>query len=305
MRTALVFLCVVAMAGCGVSEAQLDEQSNEVTSDEGELGSTSRTYVVARRDYRRCAWPMCGGYWIHDVNRATVREVYVPGFDFSVSNLINEEDRADVTNAPNFEVVLFGKLGALKGGYRDFVVTSAWRGMPGMQFKEGADTFYSVAEATIQCFAAPCPTMKATKLHTTSSILFHDLSVERAAKPLVDQNWMTARVTDKGALVAGRFVNGAQVGTGVERVLDAAQVFVKLPDMTQSCPRTSLPLCPSPKQNVWVRNTNLCTMPAGCAQPGACAAYVPSCEDGYSLQSWTGGMFACTQYACDPAFLHD
>jgi len=30
-----------------------------------------------------------------------------------------------------------------------------------------------------------------------------------------------------------------------------------------------------------------------------------ACEDGYSLQSWTGGVFACTQYACDPAFLHD
>jgi hypothetical protein len=305
MRTALLFVCVVGLTACGVSEAQLDETSNEVTTDEGELGSSSRTYVVARRDFRRCAAPMCGGFWIHDINRATVREVYVPGFDFSRSNLINDEDRADVTNAPEFEVVLFGKLGALKNGYRDFVVTSAWRGMPGMQFKEGADTFYSVADANVQCVTAPCPTMKATKLHSTSATLFHDISVERAAKPLVDQNWLTARVTDKGALVAGRFVNASQFGAGVERILDAAQVFVKLPDMTQSCPRPSLPLCPGSKQNVWVRDTNLCTMPAGCAAPGACAAFVPSCEDGYSLQSWTGGVFACTQYACDPAFLHD
>ena len=305
MRTAFLILSLAAVAGCGVNEALFDEQASDVASEGGELGSSSRTYVVARRDARRCASPMCGGYFIHDVNRATLREVYVPGYDFSQSNLTTEEERARVTNAPDFEVVLFGKLGALRNGYRDFVVTAAWRGMPGVRFQDGVDTFYSVQGVSIQCFTAPCATMKATKLHTTSSVLFHDVSVERAAKPRVDRDWMTSRVTDGGALVAGRLRDGAQVGAGVERVLDATQVFVKLPDSKGACPRPSLPLCPSPKVNVWQRDTNLCTMPAGCTVPGMCAAFIPTCDDGYSLQSWTGGPFACPQYACDPAFLRN
>ncbi|MBL8914434.1 MAG: hypothetical protein JNM17_27255 [Archangium sp.] len=302
MRTTLLIAALV-MGGCGVSEAQLDETAGDVTSEEGELGTSSRTYVVARRDYRKCAFPMCSGWFIHDVNRAELREVYVPRFDFSASNLHTDEQQQLVKSAPDNEVVLYGKLGVLKNGYRDFMVTTAWRGMPGVKFTEGSDTFFRVAQVNIQCFAAPCATMQTTRLHSTSKTYFHDLSVERASMPNVDQNWMTFRITDKDALVAGKFVDGAQVGAGREKVLDAAQVFVKLPDMTQSCGRTSAPLCSPSKVNTFVRDENRCVMPAGCVTPGACAAVVPACAEGYSLVSWTGGSRACTQHVCDPSWL--
>jgi hypothetical protein len=121
--------------------------------------------------------------------------------------------------------------------------------------------------------------------------------------PLVDQNWLTFRITDKDALVAGKFVDGAQVGAGREKVLQASQVFVKLPDMTQSCPKMPAPFCSGTKVNAWVRDHNRCTVPGACVQPGVCAQYVPSCAPGYSLTSWTGGARACTQYACDPDWL--
>lgn len=302
MRTTLLITALL-VAGCGVAEAQLDETAGDVTTEEGELGTSTRTYVVARRDYRKCAFPMCSGWFIHDVNRAELREVYVPRFDFSASNLVTEEQQELVKGAPANEVVLYGKLGALKNGYRDFVVTSAWRGMPGVTFTEGSDTFFRVAQVNIQCFAAPCATMQATKLHTTSKTLFHDLSVERASMPNVDQNFMTFRITDKDALVAGKFVDGAQVGVGREKVLDAAQVFVKLPVSTQACARPSAPLCSPSKVNTFARDENRCVMPAGCVTPGACAAVVPACAEGYSLVSWTGGNRACTQHVCDPSWL--
>jgi hypothetical protein len=309
MRTTLLLAvgAVAVFSACGVTEAQLDE-GGEVTSEEGELGTTTRSYVVFRRDFRRCASPMCGGWWVHDVNRASLKEVYVPGFDFSASNLKGLPEQQElVTSAGAFEVVLYGKLGALKNGYRDFVVTTAWRGMPGVSFTEfapsGNDSFFRVEGVNLQCFAAPCPSLQATRLHSTSKTLFHDLSVERAAKPYVDQNWLTFRVTDKDALVAGTFADGAQVGAGREKVLQASQIFVKLPDRTSSCARPSLPLCPSPKVNTWVRDENRCTMLGPCTTPGACAAFVPTCADGYSLVSWTGGPHACQQYACDPTFL--
>jgi hypothetical protein len=121
--------------------------------------------------------------------------------------------------------------------------------------------------------------------------------------PLVDQNWLTFRVTDKDALVAGKFVDGAVINGQQEKVLSASQVFLKIPDMTQSCGRPAIAMCPAGSRNVWTRDQNRCSVPAGCATSGACAAFVPACADGYSLISWTGGPFACPQYACDPSFL--
>lgn len=306
MRTTPL-LTALLLAGCGVSEASLDDVGDDTAAAQGELGTSTRSYVVLRHDQRRCVSPMCGGYWAHDVNRASVKEQYVSGLDFSQSNLAMPEDQADVTGAADFEVVLWGKLGPLESRFntRPFLVTSAWRGMPGVKFTEPADTFYRVEGAAIQCIAAPCPTLRASKLHTTAKILHHDLDVSRASRPLVDQDWLTFRTIAKDALVAGRFVDGALIGASREKVLAASQVFVHLPDMTQSCPRPALARCPAGQVNLWTRNENRCLMPSGCGGGGVCAASVPACADGYSLVSWSGGPFGCSQFACDPAFLND
>ncbi|MGV3624953.1 MAG: DUF6748 domain-containing protein [Archangium sp.] len=304
MRTILL-VGAVFFAACGVSEAELNE-SNDVTAEEaGELGTSTRSYVTFRYDlYRRCAWPRCGGIFVRDVNRATVREEYVLGWDFSQSNL-SEEVQADVASAAGGELIVYGKLGRTQSnGFRSFIVTSVWRGMPGVTVGAN-DTFYSVGEKNIRCITAPCPTLEATKLHTTQKTLFSNVDVSPAAKPLVDTNWLTNRVINDGAIVAGNFVNGQQVGTGIEKNLAASQVFIKLPDMTRSCGRPFIPTCPAGQTVIWARDANRCMMPAGCGGGGACTAQVPTCEDGYELMSWTGGRFACTQYACDPTFMID
>ena len=303
MRTTL--LLAVLLAGCGVSNAELNDVGDDLSAAQGELGSSVRSYVVLRRDTRRCVSPMCGGYWAHDVNRATVTEQYINALDFSRSDLLMPEDRDDVTSAADFEVVLYGKLGPAESQFhtRPFIVTSAWRGMPGVKFTEPAEALYRVENFNVQCITAPCPSLRASKLHSTGKLLFHDLDVARAAMPLVDQNWLTFRVTERDALVAGRFVDGAQVGVGREKVLEASQVFLHLPDMTQSCPRFALAKCPAGKVNIFARNQDRCVVPAGCGGGGACRMMVPVCAEGYSLISWTGGVFGCTQYACDPTFI--
>ena len=304
MRT-LLSLTVLLLTACGVSQAELNDPGSELGSDEGELSASSRSYVVLRHDtMRRCPWPRCGGVFVHDVNRASVRETYVYGLDFSTSTL-TEEQQVQVMSAGASEMVLHGKLGPVEtNGFRRFQVTTAWRGMPGVKFTT-ADSFYRVAPASIQCLVAPCPSLRATKLNSTSTTLHHDLDVGRASMTAVDQNWLTFRVTDKDALVAGRFVEGATVNGTKEQVLDASQVFLKIPDMTQSCGRPAIARCPDGKVNLWTRDENRCTRPAGWGGGGACAAVVPACAEGYTLMSWTGGPFGCTQYACDPAFLFE
>lgn len=304
MRTTL--LMALLFVGCGVSEAELNDQGEELSEDQGELGTSTRSYVVLRRDFRRCAAPLCGGWWAHDVNRSTLTERYVSALDFSKSNLNGlPEHQDDVTGAASFEVVLYGKLGPAESRFntRQFIVTSAWRGMPGVTFSEPTDSFFRLQNADIQCFAAPCASLRATRLHSTAKFLHHDLDVTRASVPLLDQDWLSNRAINDDALVAGRFVDGAVVGVGQEKILEASQVFVHLPDMTQSCPRYALAQCPEGQTNVFTRNVNRCLVPAGCGVAGVCRFATPTCTEGYSLVSWPGGAYSCTRHACDPTFI--
>lgn len=299
MRTILT-VAAVLFAACGVTEAEVGG-FDEAAAADGELGSSTRSYVVYRHDPRKCEAPRCQGYFIHDINRATVKEEYVTGFEFV--DLL-EEHQSDAIGA-DYSAVLYGKLGPKDAkGYRKFIVTTAWRGMPGATWSN-SDTFFSVTGLNIQCITAPCPSLQATKLHTTTKTNVNDLDLELALKTRVDGNWLANRVVNGGALVVGIVADGAPVGVGVEKVLLASQVFVKLPDQTKSCPRISAPFCASNKLPVWTRDADRCQVSAGCATAGACTANVPTCDEFYDLVSWTGGPFACTQYACEPSFLHD
>lgn len=300
MRSILVSLAVIS-AGCGVSEVEVDDTSAAEASAEetGELSTRTSSYVVFRHDLRRCLSPVCGGYWVSDLNRKTLREEYVSGFDFSGSGL-TEETQAKALAAGEGEVVLRGKLGPTESRFntRAFLVLEAFRGMPGVR-AAATDSFYRVERAdNIRCIAAPCPSLRAIKLHTTQATLFHEVSVARASKTNVDARWMTSRITDKGALVAAAFVTRNRSTT-----LDVAQVFMRLPEPSQSCPRVALPSCAAGTTLSWVRNENRCLLPAACVRTVTCPQIRPFCDADYTAMSWSGGTNACPRAVCDPSWV--
>jgi hypothetical protein len=185
-------LFLVGMLAVGCGSADLQSSGGDESELGGELSTRSRSYVTLRRDTRRCAAPKCGGWWVQDVNRATPNEQYVSRLDFASSSL-SDLAQHDVTYAPDGEVVLFGKLGLTDASdTRPFLVSAGWRGMPGVS-AVGA-TFYRVQSVEIRCITAPCPTLKATRLNSTSSTLTHDLDVHKAARSLVDEAWLTHQI---------------------------------------------------------------------------------------------------------------
>jgi hypothetical protein len=290
------------LAGCGVSDVEVTEapSATDATAEEtGELSTRTNSYIVFRRDYRRCVSPMCGGYWVRDVNRKTLREAYVSGFDFTPSGL-TEETQGKVTEAREGEVVLRGKLGPLETRFntRTFLVAEAFRGMPGVTVAS-TDTFYTVERAPeIRCITAPCPDLRARRIHSSATSLFHEVDVARASKPMVDRVWVANRVTNQGAVVAARFVT-----RGRETVLDVGQVFMRLPEPFQSCPRVSIQQCAAGYNLSWVRNENRCLMPAGCVPAVTCPQIRPYCEADYSPMAWNAGPRACARFACDPQWV--
>jgi hypothetical protein len=259
------------LAGCGVSDVEVTEApsaSDATAEGTGELSTRTNSYIVFRRDYRRCVSPMCGGYWVRDVNRKTLREAYVSGFDFTPSGL-TEETQGKVTEAREGEVVLRGRLGPLE-----------------------------TRAPEIRCITAPCPDLRARRIHSSATSLFHEVDVARASKPMVDRVWVANRVTNQGAVVAARFVT-----RGRETVLDVGQVFMRLPEPFQSCPRVSIQQCAAGYNLSWVRNENRCLMPAGCVPAVTCPQIRPYCEADYSPMAWNAGPRACARFACDPQWV--
>ncbi len=290
------------LVGCGVSQSEVIESSDTVGVDGTELSASSRTYVTLTRDMRRCLSPVCGGYFVTDVNRVSPAPRYVSGLTFAGSGL-DEETINKALEAVGGELVLRGKLGAEEKMFhtRPFLVSGAWRGLPGMKVAAG-DAFDSVEPLDVQCFAAPCPTGRATRLNAGGTTTFHEIDLDSAALVRVDRAWLLSRINLHDAIVAAHFVTRPGGPGGVARVLTASQVFVKLPEAPGPCPLVKMPPCAAGTVRSFNRNVDRCELPSACVIPGVCAQYQPNCEAGYTLQSWSGGSHACQVFACDPAF---
>jgi hypothetical protein len=295
------------LAGCAIETAEpassfSSEQFDESSSD---LSASSRSYVTVRHDDRKCMAPMCGGYWVKDVNKTTA-EQYVSALDFGSSGL-DEVLIGKVLEAPAGELVLNGKLGPKEQTYktRMFRVFEAYRGMPGVEPIVG-DIFYKAEDRDppIQCFAAPCPNEVASKLNTSTKKTFDGYQVELAARPHVDQDWLIDRVNHHGAIVAALILNGVKYPAGYEKILDASQVYLNVADMTDACPTIPLAPCPDGAGWTFTRDVGLCLDPNACVEDGNCPSLAPpQCEEGYAISSWRVASPSCRRFACDPAFV--
>ncbi len=286
------------LGGCAVGG---DESTP--TQDESALSATARAYVTLRHDNRKCASPKCGGWFAKDVNKANPTERYVSALDFSTSDL-DQTAIDQVNSAPDGELVLRAKLGKLdtKTNTRKLLVYEAYRGMPGKTAAAG-DTYFTVSpdDPQKQCITAPCNNLTAHKLNATktSSITRTDVAFGQ----FVDDAWLTHRIEDGSAIVVGNIHAGDVFPGGPEAVLSASQVFLKLPEVQGPCPLFKYGVCPSGQVRTYTRSEDRCILPSSCVSSGFCPQFLPACEEGYTLQSWTGGQFGCPQYVCDPAWL--
>jgi len=286
----------VLASACG-GEASGDESFDE-TGDE--LSTSGFVHVTVRRDYRKCSWPMCGGYYAKDVNKNTA-EKYVHGLDFTGSGF-DQATQDNVKGAADGELVLKAKLGRKLQGYHSLVVQEAYRGLPGVS-PSRSDVYFkaTLRSPQITCVTAPCNNIRAEKLATSSKPFITGLDVELAAMPFVQQDWLAAEVLAGNAIVAGQILDGQRFPGGKEKILVATQVFLKLPVQEASCPVFRLRACPEGQTWTYRRDERRCVLPVACQESMMCAAFVPSCENGYGLRTWTGAN-GCTAFACDPEF---
>jgi hypothetical protein len=293
MRLLLSSVMVFAVA-CGVGVEGDSEQIEQTTEAEiSELSSSKDTLLmVIGRDTRRCVSPLCGGYFVRDLN-SSAPQTYVSGFDFSQSQL-SEPDIERVYSAPGNELVLLGRLGTAESRFktRPLIIKEAYLGLPQVAFSK-RDSFYTVNAVRKVCNTTPCANLLATRVNrTTGHTAVTEVDVSRALKTLVSNDWVLSKVQIGRAVVAGRTVR-----SGAKMVLEASQVFIQLPERIQSCPRIAPPTCADGEISAWNHTENRCDVPAGCTPPGVCAQYIPSCDAGYVAVSWVN---ICPRWACEP-----
>lgn len=173
-------------------------------------------FIVTRIDARKCAYPLCGGYFVKAVNSALTRcadgklarECHAVELDTRALGW-NDEQRA------KFEAS-FGQGKALvkgalepqpRGLYTGEVlrVAEAWQGQGGN--KRPLGTFYSLKGTGIVCIQAPCPSFSLTTLNhpaTERTIDTPDFTPAHASEEAVQAAW--AALAQGPILTAGAVV---------------------------------------------------------------------------------------------------
>jgi hypothetical protein len=219
LLSSLFLSSLIGLAACQADEEpQGDELADELGDGEANLGKADGiadnfTYYQVRRDYRRCMYPLCGGYFVSRVNRTyTVcadgswqEECYVPVIDWEPSGL-PEEDTYGLL-ASDKTVLLRGEMRTtlienVEGSWGSLNVSEAWVGNT-----EGFiyGIFTRVVDTGIRCITTPCPTLAEHKLNSVRSARLGELDLwdTGASDTEIEEAYNSIWAGDDGLIVAG------------------------------------------------------------------------------------------------------
>ena len=172
LRNSVAFAIVssLALASCAVDDTA------SIDTAEDALVTTAENYFLIRADFRRCAAPMCGGYFVSRPNRATTRcadgrsraECYVASLDTSA--LGPDADVAPLRTLLSTEgnVVVGGSIrAAASHGFGTLRVTEAW--VAGAARGVARGEAVAVGDSGIRCITSPCPSQAEIVLNSNGS----------------------------------------------------------------------------------------------------------------------------------------
>lgn len=214
MRSLFLVMASAMVMACSAATDVSDE-----TQDEGEaaLSNPNYGYFAARADLRKCAYPACGGYFVHRVGAKTTlcadghyaAECYVTGVDLSATGLSENEQAAIAIG----QAVLRGKIVKTtinNGTWGVFAASEAWVGQTG---STPSGVVYRVKDSGIRCIKFPCPNvMSAIKLNTNStryiSVLDLTATDNGADQKTIDASMDDVFSSEDGLVVSGTITAG-------------------------------------------------------------------------------------------------
>ena len=196
-------------------------------------------YFTIRKDVRRCAAPMCGGYFVRRANNQRMKcsnqrnalDCYVAEIDWNGNTKV-EPSRALVRG----EIVDGVKS---RGGKFDRLrVLESWQGAGS---KNATSEFYRVRDLRINCITHPCMTHHEARLNSTfeRDIAGVDLNNAGAADAII-QEAVQAMRSEEGIIVSGSHRRETGPAGTAERLI-ASQIYLRAMGQTAStkpCMRT-------------------------------------------------------------------
>lgn len=237
----LVASALLALPGC----ADVGAEDTAVAEDDLSANGNDGFWRVVGRDFRKCSFPMCGGYYVAKVNGALTRcadgsvadKCYVAQIDLGKLDLPAQQE-ADVLAAAQAGNVVLRTKGLttgrieMPGGSNADAASSSYRGAI-LRAEEGwsrlapsedssfAGTLYRGSDSGIRCITAPCPSLTAAKINgrKKSNVTGIDLSTvsPQPSQDELDAAW--------GSLADGGFLF-ATTSTGLD--LKANAVYTRV-----------------------------------------------------------------------------
>jgi hypothetical protein len=202
------------------------------------------TYTV-KPDYRKCAFPVCGGWFLTPVNQYSLQlesddeayehslllpnRVYVSSINYKALGLTP-------TQIKELELVLRNEQGLVAGNVvsiasaaqmatSTLVAQAAWTS-PTKNTAVGP--YLKVSSSGIVCITTPCPYFNAQLINSTYSTNFHELTFEKSELDRDQEALAWQAVSSGGLVLTGvRFESQGQVGTGIG--ISATKVFFTYP----------------------------------------------------------------------------
>jgi hypothetical protein len=206
-----LFLFAPAFTACAqspvVDELAGESAADDVTSAKADSDALA-TFFTVTRDTRRCAAPMCGGYYVERVNHAKTHcpgigdreQCYVADVDASALGLAGRELEGFQSSLGN-TIVLRGDLANVTiAGHRvaRFTATEAWQA--GIDGAEPDGVWVELNINSVRCIDRPCNSITERKLNSTLSA------------DIADLDWSASGATDdemakaQEALAAGTLI---------------------------------------------------------------------------------------------------
>lgn len=232
----------------GLASRSSSAEPDEIASDSaGEAALDNAvdgayTYFGITADVRRCAPPLCGGWFLHRLNQSLTRchdgrsaaACYTPVLDWSESGLSEAQQSklVDAARRSATSAIVRGRFAPTNSttsvpSLGRFVVTEAWVAQSNTP-AQGA--FVRVKDNGVRCLVAPCPSITETTLNTPQ--VTDIAEIDWAPSGLSDRQ-ISAEIaelsTPGGVLIAGyRYTVHGPGGTANART--ATAVYARLAD---------------------------------------------------------------------------
>jgi hypothetical protein len=230
--TAVALLAFGALSACAtgdVSEGVADEAEaalETIGSSAESLSLAAPEYFKLTRDVRRCASPLCGGYFVQAVNRLLTRcangalssRCYVAEADFTAAGgePLIEGNGVVVRGAIQSRVYPdFGDLGR-------FVASGAWAPVSA---NAATGAYFRVVDNGIRCITTPCFSQDAELLNTPVTVQISDLDLSRAGAS-DEELEAAAQALASGELIVAGTLGLRSTGRAVGVALTASQFFL-------------------------------------------------------------------------------